>query len=75
MKTILNAFLDIKGIVHHEFVPEKQTASGAFCKEMVKRLIARVRRVRPEFQECESWYHLLHDSASDNFRALSPNFW
>jgi hypothetical protein len=43
-------------------VPEKQTVNGEFKKEVIKRLIARVHRVRPEFQEGGSWY-LLHDNA------------
>jgi histone-lysine N-methyltransferase SETMAR len=49
-----------KGIIHHEFVPEKRTVNGKLYKEATKRLIVRVHRVRPEFQECGSWY-LLHD--------------
>jgi histone-lysine N-methyltransferase SETMAR len=53
---------DAKGIIHHEFVLEKQTVKGKFYKEMIKRLIAGVHRVRPEFQESGSLY-LLHDNA------------
>jgi hypothetical protein len=34
------AFFDGKGIIHHEFVPEKQTVNGKFYKEAIKRLIA-----------------------------------
>jgi hypothetical protein len=45
-----------KGIIHHEFVPEKLNVN------FIKRLIVRVHRVRPEFQESVSWY-LLHDNA------------
>jgi hypothetical protein len=30
VRTMLTAFFDAKGIVHHEFVSEKQTASGKF---------------------------------------------
>jgi hypothetical protein len=62
MKTTLTAFCDAKGIIHHEFMPEKQTVNDKFHKEVIKRLVARVHRVRPEFPESESWY-LLHDSA------------
>jgi transposase len=45
-----------------EFVQLEQTVNGKFHKEVIKRLIARVHRVRPEFQESGSWY-LLHDNA------------
>jgi transposase len=55
-------FFYAKGIIHHEFVSEKQTVNGKFYKEVIKRLIARVHCVRPEFQESWSWY-LLHDNA------------
>jgi hypothetical protein len=37
-----------------EFVPEKQTVNGKFYEEVIKRLIARVHRIRPEFQESGS---------------------
>jgi hypothetical protein len=51
MKTMLAAFFDAKGIIHHEFVPEKQTVNSKFYKDVTKRFIARVHRVRREFQE------------------------
>jgi hypothetical protein len=37
-----------KGAIHHEFVPEKQTVRGICCKEVTKKLLARVHCVRPE---------------------------
>jgi hypothetical protein len=46
-------------IIHPEFVQEKPAVNRKFYKEVIKRLIARVDRVRPEFQESGSWY-LLH---------------
>jgi transposase len=61
VKTMFTAFFDAKGIIHHEFVLEKQTVNGKFCKEVIKRLITRVHCVRTEFQEIGSWY-LLHDN-------------
>jgi hypothetical protein len=36
-------------------VPEKQTVNGKFYKEVIKRLIAQVHRVRPEFQDSGFW--------------------
>jgi hypothetical protein len=60
VKIMLAAFFDAKGIIH-KFVPETQTVNGKFYKVM-KRLIARVHRVRPEFQENGSWF-LLYDNA------------
>jgi hypothetical protein len=43
-----------KDIIHHKFVLEKRTVEGKFCKEVIKWLIARVHRIRPEFQESGS---------------------
>jgi hypothetical protein len=39
VKTILTAFFYAKGIIHHEFVPQKQIVNGKFYKEVIKRLI------------------------------------
>jgi hypothetical protein len=52
-------FFDAKGIIRHEFVPEKEIVNGKFYEEVIKRLIAGVHRVMTEFQENGSWY-LLH---------------
>jgi hypothetical protein len=51
-----------KCIIHHKFMPGKRTVNGKFYNEMIKKLIARVHCIRPEFEENGSWY-LLHDSA------------
>ncbi|GFV53550.1 putative DD34D transposase [Trichonephila clavipes] len=48
MKAMLIVFFDKKGVVHSEFVPERQTVNGAFYVEVLKRLKRRVNRVRPE---------------------------
>jgi transposase len=63
----------IKGFIHHEFVQEKQTVNGRFYKEVIKGLIARVHRVRPEFQENGSWY-LLHDNAPTHSLGVVSEF-
>jgi hypothetical protein len=33
VKTMLTAFFDAQGIIHHEFVPEKKTVTGKFKKK------------------------------------------
>lgn len=43
-------------------MPEKQTVNGNIYKVVIRRLIAGVHCVRPEFQESASW-QLPHDSA------------
>jgi hypothetical protein len=54
-------FLYDNGIIRHESVSEKQTVNGIIYKQAVMTMIARVLRVRPEFQESGS-LDLLHDS-------------
>jgi hypothetical protein len=74
VKTMLTAIFYAEGIIHHKFVPEKQTVIGKFYKEVIKRLIARVHCVRPEFQESGSW-HLLHDNALAHSSDTVSEFW
>jgi hypothetical protein len=73
VKTMLTAYLMLKGIIHHEIVPERQTVNCEFYKEVIKRLSARVHCVKPEFQESGSWY-LLHDNASAHFSGIFFEF-
>jgi hypothetical protein len=47
VRTMLTAFFDADSIIHHEFVQGKQTVNGKYYKEVIKRLIARVHRLRP----------------------------
>jgi hypothetical protein len=55
-------------------VPEKQTVNGKFYKEVIKRLIARVHLVRPEFQESGSWC-LLHDNTPVHSLGVGSEVW
>jgi hypothetical protein len=48
VKTMLTAIFYAKGIIHHEFVLEKQTVNSKFYKEVIKRLSAQDYHVRPE---------------------------
>jgi hypothetical protein len=67
---MLTAFFYAKGIIHHEFVLEKQTVNNKFYKEVIKILITRVHCIRPEFQESGSciFYTTMHQQI---LRALS----
>lgn len=60
VKTMLIVFFDIKGIVHHEFVPPGQTVNAKFYVEVLKRLKRRVNRVR---QDIAADWKLHHDNA------------
>jgi hypothetical protein len=73
VKGILTAFFDAEGIIHAKFVKEKQTVIGKYYKEVIKRLITRVRHLRPEFQESVSCY-LLHDNAQVHSSCVVSEF-
>ena len=54
--------LNSKGIILKEFAPEGKTVTGGYYLEVMKRLWARILRVRPEYRDHGSW-RLLHDNA------------
>lgn len=62
IKTMLIAFFDSHGIIHKEFLPEGSTMNANTYVEILKRLLRRIRRVRPQYAEQGSWC-LLHDNA------------
>jgi hypothetical protein len=73
VKIMLTAFFDAKNIIHLEFVAEKQSVNGKFCKEVIKRLIApffalglSVRKVGPGIF-CTTMHRRI-------LRVLSPSF-
>jgi [histone H3]-lysine36 N-dimethyltransferase SETMAR len=59
---MLITFFDANGIIRKEFVPEGQTVNAELYCEVLKRLLRRICRVRPQFAEPGSWF-LLHDNA------------
>lgn len=73
VKTMLICFYDSKGIVHREFLPPGQTVTGVFYLGVMKRLLARIRRVRPEYREPGSW-RFLHDNAPSHRSNLVTDF-
>ena len=54
--------LDIRGIVHYDFVPTGQTVNQVYYLEVLKRLREKVRQKRPERFTNNSWI-LHHDNA------------
>ena len=60
---MLLTFLDIRGIVHYEFVPTGQTVNQVYYLDVLKRLHEKVRRKRAELFANNSWI-LHHDNAS-----------
>ena len=58
---MLVTFFDSKGIIHKEFLPSGQTMTGEYYFHILKRLLARIRRIRPEYRDESSWC-FLHDN-------------
>ena len=61
--------LDIRGIVHYEFVPTEQTLNQVYYLEVLKRLREKVRRKRPDLFASNSW--MLHHDNAPAHKALS----
>jgi hypothetical protein len=71
VKTILTAFFMLKVSFVINLCRKKQTVNGKFYKEVIKRLVARVHRVKPEFQESWSWYLLYCTAPAHSSGAVS----
>ena len=48
---MLICFYDSKGIIHEEFDPTDQTVNAMVYVGVLKRLVSRIRRIRPEYRE------------------------
>ena len=49
VKVMLITFFDHQGMVHHEFVPQGQTVNQHFYKEVLTRLVNKIRQKRKSF--------------------------
>lgn len=61
VKSLLICFFDIRGLVHHEYVPQGQTVTGQYYVQVLRRLRLRLQRIRPELA-ANGWL-LHHDNA------------
>jgi len=71
VKTMLIAFFDIDGLVHHVFIPTGQTVNKEFYKTVLQRLHDAVRRHRPEKWRSGNW--ILHHDNAPAHRAVTTN--
>jgi len=65
---MLIVFFDIRGMVHHEFVPKGQIVNAEFYCNVLRRLREDIRRKWPELRCAGNW--LLHDDNAPPHRAL-----
>ncbi|UYV68402.1 NPY1R [Cordylochernes scorpioides] len=71
IKTMIIVILDIRGIVHCEFVPQGQTVNSAFYLEVLRRLKRRIARVRTDIKDTVK---LHHDNATSHTAFIITNF-
>ena len=71
VKTMLIAFFNIDGLVHHEYVPRGQTVNKEFYKTVLQRLHDAVHRHRPEKWRSGNW--ILHHDNAPAHRADTTN--
>jgi len=71
VKTTLNVFFDIDGLVHHEYIPRGQTVNKEFYKTVLQCLCDAVRRHRPEKWRSGNW--ILHHDNAPAHKAVTTN--
>jgi len=59
VKMMLIVFFDIRGLVHHEFVPTGQTVNKEYYLAVLKRLREKIRQKRSKLWKNNSW--ILHN--------------
>ena len=71
IKSIFIVFFDIRGIVHHEFVPQCQTVNAQFYCSVLRRPREDIRRKITELWCAGNW--LLRDDIARSHRALATH--
>ena len=66
---MLIAFFDSRRLIYHEFVPQGQTVNQHYYREVLDRLIQRMRRIRRQQWENRDW--LLHHGNAQVHTAIS----
>ena len=69
MKVMLITFFDHQGMLHHEFVSQGQTVNQHFYKEVLTRLVNKIRQKQRAFWAGKTW--ILHHDNAPAHRALS----
>lgn len=68
IKAMLTVFFDYRGVVHCEYLPDKQTANKEYYLEVLKRLRESIRKKRPELWKDNSW--ILHHDTTPPHEAI-----
>ncbi|GBN25324.1 Mariner Mos1 transposase [Araneus ventricosus] len=73
IKTMHVVFFDSEGLVNTEFLLEGTTLNASTYVEILKRLLQRIKRVRPQYAKQGDWT-LLHDNARPHTAFLVQKF-
>ena len=73
VKSMINTFFGVKGIVHKEFAPTGQSVNSGFYCDVLRRLRENVRRRRPKLWREQTWL-LHHDNAPSHTFVLTQQF-
>jgi len=71
VKTMLIAFFDTDGLVHHEYIPRGQTVNKEFYKTVLQCLHNTVHRHHPEKWHSGNW--ILHHDNAPAHRSVTTN--
>ena len=66
-------FFDAEGVIHREFVHERQKVNAEFYGGVLDRLLKRIRRDRTAKFQSSEWF-LLHDNAPSHNAAIVKKF-
>ena len=61
-------FMDYRGVVHHEFLPEGQTVNKEYHLGVIKRFREAIRQKRPDLWANNSW--ILHHGNAPSHNAI-----
>ncbi|UYV72636.1 hypothetical protein LAZ67_10000122 [Cordylochernes scorpioides] len=73
VKVLLTVFLDCRGVVHHEFLPQGRTANKEYYLQVMRNLREAIRQKRPDLWKNKNWL-LHHDNAPAHTSLLVSNF-
>jgi len=73
VKTMLVIFCDWQSVIHKEFVQEGETINAVYYNGVMKKLLNKIRRVRPGMCESGDWF-LLHDNVPSHDATIVKQF-
>ncbi|UYV76804.1 hypothetical protein LAZ67_14002066 [Cordylochernes scorpioides] len=73
VKVLLTVFIDCRGVVHHEFLPQGRTVNKEYYLQVMRNLREEIRQKRPDLWKNKDWL-LHHDNAPAHTSLLVRDF-